>query len=331
MSSIYDTLKGLAVTKAQTSTPAETYTAIQKRLDKTRGALVGLACGDALGTTLEFCKRAKIRNQHTEITGGGFFKVMPGEWTDDTAMALCLAASLIEKKGFDSVDQLERYVQWMQQGYQSCQGECIDIGGTTAKALGRFMQHGMPYAGSLDAYTSGNGGIMRLAPAVLAAGNYGSAVIMAIDSSRTTHASPDCLDSAELLGHVLWQLLQGADLHSLLEDIPYFISRDTSIKRIQMGYFQILKREDVRSTGYVINTLEAALWSCYHSNTFEGALINAVNLGGDADSIGAVTGQIAGAAYGMKAIPERWLETLKWRSRLMGYAEGLFSLRLGTQ
>lgn len=293
------------------------------RLNRARGALVGLACGDALGTTLEFCARVNNADWHTEMTGGGFFDVNPGEWTDDTAMALCLAASLTERRRFDPVDQLRRYVNWYEDGYQACQGACIDMGGTTSAALHRFMRHGMPFAGSEEPRTSGNGGIMRLAPAVLAAADEASAVAMAIDSSRTTHASPDCLDAAELLGRILWRLLDGEPLSAVLANMPDFRPRNKSIRRIQNGYFRLLERKEVSSTGYAISTLEAALWSCYHADSFEQALVNAVNLGGDADTVGAVTGQIAGAAFGANSIPTRWLSTLVWRHHLELYADKL--------
>lgn len=300
----------------------------KEQLNRARGALVGLACGDALGTTLEFRQRVNGSVLHTEMTGGGAFNVKPGEWTDDTAMALCMAASLTEQKGFDPVDQLKRYVHWRQEGYQACQGRCIDIGGATSAALNRFTKNNMAFAGSTEARSSGNGGIMRLAPTVLAAADYTSTIALAIDSSRTTHASPDSLDAAELLGHILWQLLQGEKLHALLENLPQFISRDANIRRIQKGDFRYMDRAAVNSSGYTIHTLEAALWSCYHSNSFEEALIKAVNLGGDADTVGAVTGQIAGAAYGASAIPQRWLAKLAWKDKLQAYADSLIELEL---
>ena len=159
-------------------------------LDRYRGALLGLAVGDALGTTLEFC----IRDQnphHKEMLGGGAFDVAPGEWTDDTAMALCLAESLVNCQAFDTHDQLSRYVRWWREGYMACQGRCIDIGGTTLDALQRFERTQDTNAGGTQAYQSGNGGIMRLAPAVMVANSEQEAVSLAVRSSLTTHASPD--------------------------------------------------------------------------------------------------------------------------------------------
>ncbi|MGC8118853.1 ADP-ribosylglycohydrolase family protein [Marinobacter sp. VGCF2001] len=284
------------------------------------GALLGLAVGDALGTTVEFRRRDSFE-LHTEMTGGGAFNVKPGEWTDDTAMALCLAQSLIDCDGFDSKDQLSRYVRWMNDGYMACQEKCIDIGNTTRDALRRFSRTQVSYAGTDNPFASGNGGIMRLAPAVIAAGDRETALEYAINSSRTTHSSADCLDAAELMGAVLWQLREGADLKELLENLPDTGERAMAIGRIKRGFFRYFNRDEISSSGYVIDTLEAALWSVYHAECFEDALITAVNLGDDADTVGAVTGQIAGAAWGVEAIPQRWLESLAWKVNILELAE----------
>ncbi|WP_303292317.1 ADP-ribosylglycohydrolase family protein [Marinobacter sp. SS5-14b] len=295
-----------------------------------KGALLGLAVGDALGTTVEFRRRDSFP-LHTEMIGGGAFHVKPGEWTDDTAMALCLAQSLIEFGGFDSKDQLSRYVRWMNDGYMACQEKCIDIGNTTRNALRRFSRTVVSYAGTDNPFASGNGGIMRLAPAVIAAGDRETALEYAVNSSRTTHSSVDCLDAAELLGAILWELREGADLKVLLEELPDTGERAMNIGRIKHGFFKHYTRNQISSSGYVIDTLEAALWSCYHSECFEDALINAVNLGDDADTVGAVTGQIAGAAWGVGAIPKRWLKTLAWRERISELAVGVCGLSLSEQ
>lgn len=298
-----------------------------KRKDFHKGALLGLAVGDALGTTVEFRRRDSFP-LHTEMTGGGAFRVKPGEWTDDTAMALCLAKSLIECEGFDSRDQLERYLRWMNDGYMSCQGSCFDIGNTTREALRRFSRTTVSYAGTDYPFASGNGGIMRLAPAVIAADDRETALEYAINCSRTTHASADCLDAAELLGAILWELREGADLNDVLVDLPDTDERAMGIGRIKRGFFRHFSRDEISSSGYAIDTLEAALWSCYHADCFEDALIAAVNLGDDADTVGAVTGQIAGAAWGMETIPTRWLEQLVWRQKIESIAEALASLRI---
>ena len=164
---------------------------------------------------------------------------------------------------------------------------------------------------------------MRLAPAVAAAASYDDALAFAVDSSRATHASADCLDAAELMAAILWRLKQGEALKSVLENLPETSERGMAIGRIKNGVFKHLTRNDISSSGYVIDTLEAALWSCYHSECFEDALITAVNLGDDADTVGAVTGQIAGAAWGINAIPERWLSQVVWRDFIGGSGKEL--------
>jgi ADP-ribosyl-[dinitrogen reductase] hydrolase len=294
--------------------------------ERYRGALLGLAIGDALGTTLEFCTRDQ-QPLHTEMLGGGAFGVAPGEWTDDTAMALCLAESLIACQGFDPHDQMKRYVRWWQQGEMSCQGRCIDIGNATLASLMRYQTRPeTPYAGSEHASHSGNGGIMRLAPAVMVAGSLEQAVSLAVHSSRTTHASPDCLDAAALMGSLLWRLLQGERLHDVLAEPLRQNYQGAAIHRIVEGCFKEMPRLAVSSSGYVINTLEAAFWCCWQAGSLEEALILAANLGDDADTVAAVTGQLAGAAFGASGIPDRWLERLAWHADIQTKADQLLEL-----
>ncbi len=134
-----------------------------------RGALLGLATGDAVGTTVEFSRRGTFPPV-TDMVGGGPFSLLPGQWTDDTSMALCLAESLVERRGFDPADQVERYVRWYREGYWSSTGRCFDIGNAIAEALGRFAEDARRnrYAGSIGSNTAGNGPLMRLAPVPLA-------------------------------------------------------------------------------------------------------------------------------------------------------------------
>ena len=131
--------------------------------DRYRGALLGLAAGDAVGTTLEF-KPPGTFEPITGMVGGGPFRLDPGQWTDDTSMALCLAESLITQQGFDPADQMARYVRWWREGHLSSNGTCFDIGGTVRGALSRFEISGEPFSGSTDPQSAGNGSIMRLAP-----------------------------------------------------------------------------------------------------------------------------------------------------------------------
>src|SRR4051812_7413413 len=136
---------------------------MSKTEDRYRGCLLGLACGDAVGTTVEFSPRGSFPPV-TDMTGGGPFNLQPGEWTDDTSMALCLDESLAYRNGFDAVDQMNRYCNWRSVGYMSSNGHCFDIGMTVSRALDRYCESGDPYAGDIDAKTAGNGALMRLAP-----------------------------------------------------------------------------------------------------------------------------------------------------------------------
>ena len=280
--------------------------------DRAVGALLGLAVGDALGTTLEFSAR-DTRPHHTQMTGGGPFRLAPGQWTDDTAMALALADSLISRNGFDAHDLMARFVAWWRKGAYSCTGTCFDIGRTTAEALARFEQTGNPYAGSKAPGTAGNGSLMRLAPvALFALSDAGLACRIARDQSRTTHAAPEALVACTFLVTLLREAILGEP--DVLR--PRTWTGSARMKAIAAGEWRGKSRQQTRSSGYVLDTLEAALWAVSQTSSFADALVLAVNLGGDADTIGAVTGQLAGALYGAAAIPPKWLTTLAWSDRI---------------
>jgi len=181
-----------------------------ERMDRYRGCLMGLAVGDAVGTTLEFRPPGSF-DPIDDMVGGGPFGLAPGQWTDDTSMALCLAESLIERQGFDPVDQLERYVRWYREGYLSSTGDCFDIGNTVADALIRFERTHEPYCGSTDPYSAGNGSVMRLAPVSLFyAGNSVEAIEKSGESSRTTHGAATTVDGCRYLGALLMGAVNGA-------------------------------------------------------------------------------------------------------------------------
>ena len=183
-----------------------------------QGCLVGLATGDALGTTLEF-KTPGTFKPIGDMIGGGPFHLQPGQWTDDTSMALCLAESLVECQGFDPADQMERYTRWYQVGYWSSTGHCFDIGNTVAQALHRFGRTGDPYSGSGDAYSAGNGSLMRLAPIPMVYANQPDQLDnFAALSSRTTHAAPTAVDACRYYAALISAALNGIDKTSLLSE-----------------------------------------------------------------------------------------------------------------
>ncbi len=187
-------------------------------VDRYHGSLLGLAICDALGTTLEF-KEPGSFTPITDIVGGGPFRLARGQWTDDTSMALCLAESLVTQRGFDPVDQLERYVRWYRDGHLSSTGTCFDIGTTTVGALRRFQLNRQPFCGLPDAHAAGNGSLMRLAPAPLFfAQNTALAIQQAGDSSRTTHGTKTCVDACRYMAALIVGALQGVPKEDLLAD-----------------------------------------------------------------------------------------------------------------
>lgn len=281
-----------------------------QRIDKARGCLLGLAIGDAVGTTVEFMRRGTF-TPVTDMVGGGTFRLKAGEWTDDTSMALCLGASLLEK-GFDKKDQLSRYVRWYREGYMSSNGRCFDIGTATRGALLRFERLGVEDAGSTDKNSAGNGCIMRLAPIpIMYANDPETASVLAGEQSKTTHGAQECIRASRLFSEIIVRALRGG-MHKaeiLVSETPAY--RDVFHDRIHSiaeGTYMDADPNWIRGSGYVAESLEAALWCFWTTNSFREAVLAAANLGDDADTTAAITGQIAGAYYGEKGIPRDWLE-----------------------
>lgn len=298
------------------------------RRDRALGALLGLACGDAVGTTVEFEARGSF-DPVVDMVGGGPFHLAPGQWTDDTSMALCLATSLVQQGGFDPVDQMNRYVNWWQWGYLSSTGECFDIGLTTAKALQRYLASGDPYAGDVDPRSAGNGSLMRLAPVVLRFLPDRTALRHhARLSSMTTHAAVEAVDACELFADLLARAIDGETKDALWVS-PLDAGLSSSVRLAADPSVPDKPVDAIRSSGYCIDSLEAALWCFARSTSFEATVLAAANLGGDADTVAAIAGQLAGAHYGASAIPPRWLERLAMREDIERLASDLLTSSVG--
>jgi ADP-ribosylglycohydrolase len=267
----------------------------------------------------------------TDIVGGGPFGLKPGEWTDDTSMAMCLAASLVEEGRFDPVDQMQRYLRWWREAYWSSNGRCFDIGGTVAEALWKFEGTFEPFAGSTDPSKAGNGSLMRLAPVPLRyASDVAEAIHRAAESSRTTHAAPEAVDACRYFSALMVGAVRGAGKDELL--VPGYAPEGwdwtaeplvPGVRAIADGSFKKKTREQIKSTGYVLHTLEAALWSLHNSGNFKDGAILAVNLGVDADTTGAVYGQLAGAIYGYEGIPADWRDRIARKDEILALADAL--------
>ncbi|MEO2090903.1 MAG: ADP-ribosylglycohydrolase family protein [Gemmataceae bacterium] len=299
-----------------------------------RGCLLGLAAGDALGTTVEFSSPGSFAPL-TGIIGSGPFQLKPGEWTDDTSMALCLAESLVEK-GFDELHQLETYCRWWQHGHLSVKGRCFDIGNQTRASLATFRQAGKYTARQAD-NSAGNGSIMRLAPVPMRyAANAEQAVEFAAKSSLTTHGATECVDACRYLAGLIVGALQGRPkdelLSPLFSPVPGLFEKvplTPKIRELAAGSFKLKDPPQIVGSGYVVKSLEAALWAFHRSNDFRSGALLAVNLGDDADTTGAVYGQIAGAFYGEAGIPAEWRAKLAMRELIEQRADELYGLAAG--
>lgn len=301
--------------------------------DRYHGALFGLAAGDALGTTLEFTTPGQFEPLE-DMVGGGPFGLPPGYWTDDTAMALCLAESLVTEQGFDLYDQMQRYLRWYRDGHLSSTGTCFDIGMTVRAALERFEATSNPLAGSRAPQAGGNGSLMRLVPVPLAyATDPAEAIRLAGLMSATTHAAPEPVDACRYFAGLMVGALQGHPKELLLgtryspaaegwEAAPLA----PAIAAIAAGSFKDRQPPAVRGSGYVVHTLEAVLWAFWHTDSFEAGALAAVNLGEDADTTGAIYGQLAGAYYGVEAIPSGWRAKLACADLIGDLADGLLEL-----
>lgn len=292
---------------------------------KTRslGAFLGLAVGDALGAPIEF----KQRDTYEPVAGygaGGPFQLEAGYWTDDTIMALCLAETLLEKGGYDGVDYRGRLLRWVDEGYNSLNGTCFDVGATTLQAIRAFQRFGLAHSGATDQGAVGNSSIMRLAPVPLFYQEDAAlAEHMAMAQGNLTHNHHIPLNACRLLSTLILEGIKTGNKTRVLASIKT-TQVCGELTHLTRGDYRQKSRDEITSDGYVVSTLEAALWAVCQTHSFKDAALLAVNLGEDADTVGAVTGQIAGAIYGIEAIPDPWLAELAQAPRLVEVAEQLF-------
>ncbi|CAF3800800.1 unnamed protein product [Rotaria sp. Silwood1] len=316
----------------------------ERILNRIKGSMFGLVLGDALGAHVEFRPHSYLlANPVIDLRGGGTWGLEKGQFTDDGSMALCLANSLVARRGFEPYDQLVRYKWWFRHGYMSSTGSCFDIGDTTRKSLCEFesrqkafaQKHGLPleeidflsdeklladfpiYCSSDGA--AGNGVLMRLAPVPLffyrdpevAVGFSGI-------SGQITHGDKKAFDACRYYGALIVATMHGTDKNKLLSEKFYssemkqwFKNKplDSEIENIAKGSFKKGKGYDdgIRGKGYVVNSLEAALWAFWSTQSFEAGALAAVNLGDDTGTTAAIYGQLAGAYYGYHALPQEWL------------------------
>jgi len=280
--------------------------------DRFLGALIGLAIGDALGTTTQQQVRGAFE-PITDLVGGGPFDLPRGAWTDDTAMALCLAESLLESRGFDARDQVERYARWQQSGYLSATGTAVGVTPNTARSIAVAQWRRQLFAGSHDPKLVEPSPLTRMAPSAMFYLPFRQqALEFAGDSVRTTCQAPLVLNVCRLFAAMVHAALEGQPKAQVLSpawDLP--ADRPKSrIRGILESRYRLKDPSIIHAGDHVLDTLEMAVWAFDRTDSFaEGALLVA-NGAENSDVAGAVYGQLAGAYYGIDAIPVSWRNVL---------------------
>jgi ADP-ribosyl-[dinitrogen reductase] hydrolase len=296
--------------------------------DRFQGALLGLAVCDALAAHTQFRKPGTFAVVG-DLLGGGPFDLPRGAWTDDTAMALLLGESLLEREGFDGQDQVNRYVRWQREGYGSATGQCVGISASVARALATALYRRQPFAGSHDPAQLDKDPLSRVAPVVMYFFSDPSvAVARAAEAARITAQAPMVLDCVRLLAAMLRQALAGRDKAAILRPPREFwesMNTRPEVQAIYEGSYLRRMPPEITGGGHVIQALEAALWAFHRGETFrEGALL-AANLGRDCDVVAATYGQIAGAYHGVSAIPGIWRNSLMRQEVVIDTADRLLT------
>lgn len=310
------------LTQGAATTP-EPGTDAANMKDRALGAFLGLAVGDAVGTTLEFKPRDDKAARLTDMIGGGPFGLSAGQWTDDTAMALALAESLLADPHLDPRDLMGRFVRWWKKGDYSVTGKCFDIGNTTRAALQQFLDTDEPLGGSTSPRAAGNGSLMRLSPVAIRHWQDAEARrSVAAVQSRTTHAANEAVDACILYTDMIAEAIAGKARNAILA--PRVFSGAPKITAIAAGEWRNKSRHQIKGCGYVVDALEAAIWCVARTTNVRDAILMAANLRDDADTTAAIAGQLAGALYGASAIPADWLAKLAWRERIETLGSELF-------
>lgn len=306
--------------------------------DRARGALVGLAVGDALGAPVEFLPEPS--DVYIEEMGDTIehfhknYRAPEGVWTDDTEQALCLADSLLVNGGYDSYDIMRRLTAWADEGYRTYDGQpATDVGGQTMRAIRDFERHPVVLTDE-ETESAGNGPIMRLAPIALAVKDTESMVKMAMLSCKETHNSITAITATAVFATALSYALHGEHKNSIIVGLSDFI-RDND------DYFLTFGRneEQIRGRalhgdgaqlhnlgGYIVDTLAIALWGLMHFDNFKDGMMAVIRLGGDTDTNAACYGQLAGAYYGYGAIPEEWRSEVYLADELVKVADDLAAI-----
>jgi ADP-ribosyl-[dinitrogen reductase] hydrolase len=288
-----------------------------------RGALLGGAVGDAMGVTNEMRDRVNTIPL-TQLVGGGISDVAPGGWTDDTAMVLCVAESLMIKHGFDAHDQMDRFVRWWRYGYMTCAGRTYDVGNTTRLALFAYIQTGDPFSGVQSSHSAGNGALARVGPI----GLYYAAQPDVIDqaamySSMLTHATAHSIDACRYVAWIMAQFVSGVTKHDALHAPWPYSPLCEEVALIAAGSYRQRTLDQLNASSYVIDMLEIVMWTLYTYDDFASGLCALSNAGGLTTTSCSIYGALAGALYGDESIPLAWRQSLAHHDKVEWFAEEL--------
>ena len=300
-----------------------------------QGCLIGLAVGDALGNATKFESPGSF-TPITDLVGGGPDNLAAGQWADTTAMALCVADSLIQCRGFNAYDQMDRLTRWRQEGYMTCTGNSFDDWPTIVEALEIYGRTGEPFVGSTDRFSAGHGSLLRIAPSNLFfIMDARRSILMGAETSRITHNAAACIDACRYFGGLIVGAMNGASKAELcqsgyapLAGLWDWLHLSPEIEEVVRGSFKEKEPPDIVADGYVVKTLEAVLWAFYRSESFEEGCLMAANLGDHSDTAAAIFGQLAGAYYGIDAIPLRWRDIIAKSELITTMANELYAMRI---
>jgi ADP-ribosylglycohydrolase len=290
-------------------------------LNRIKAVMLGHAIGDALGVPVEFNSRERLeKSPVVDMRGFGTYNVPAGTWSDDTSMSLCALASM-SKGNIDYDDIMRNFGKWCYDGEFTTDGVVFDIGNTCSCAIDNYFYGNKPVSrcGMANINSNGNGSLMRIHPFVLYAYynnmNENEFVEMIDTASSLTHAHVCSVDGCVIYAYILRELLNVPIKSSVYKGIDYARSKvrsaDRYYNRVFSGELETLDREDIKSTGYVVSSLEAAIWCLLTTDSYAECVLKAVNLGGDTDTIAAIAGSLAGALYGLDAIPANWVDKLR--------------------
>jgi ADP-ribosyl-[dinitrogen reductase] hydrolase len=308
-------------------------TAARLKSSVATAGILGLAVGDALGVPVEFQSRESLRRDAvTGMRGYGSHHQPPGTWSDDTALTLCLVESLCEA-GIDYRDQAQRFVGWMLRNEWTPRGTVFDIGNATRQAISRLDRGIAPTeAGLTDESSNGNGSLMRVLPIAiyLAYADRAERIAVAMDCSRLTHGHPRCQLTCAMFVEIAAAVVRGLELSKAVAAArdamaslvaTHAASELKTFARLLSPQLETLSESDISGSGYVIHCLESSLWCALNARSYEAGVLQAVNLGEDTDTTGAVTGGLLGVRFGRDAIPENWQEQIARKDDILALCD----------